>query len=585
MANSPNDVLETLTWERQRYGTPMSNDACVNMLNTVAWVHRNADETPCWVANHKSWGAGVGTRYDGEPLSADTLIDLRSRHIYDVLESSPVVARPIMHDLGLHGQMDDEGRKDPTQRYPVPPIPHKEWNTPISNVQTELGATMFCLFDYYLHDRPRGERIMAHLREDLGATFLRPFWRKGTGLPGDYWRNDGGPFGCVQENPDPLAMREAMLWAHQNGFLLGHTIFADSLSPRGGHLSIDEQKRRVDAFIQAVSPIQFVSRYYVIFNEPYTQGGGHGGRISDLHACCTHLRRALGPEPLIALGTPHSVHAGPGAVGMSIEDEVRAMHGNFPDSNMITMHVGRRRPNGEPNTNPTIFPDLGPIAPAERSSDEPIGPDSSVAETKDAAGLAADFTATQQNGCRFYVYHDHWLIRPRGSNIWDRPEWPAIAASLKTASGGNGGGDTSPYGTASPYIIQGGSMEIGGLVGAAGKFARIDPGEYGQGMWPESFPVHFDRDHMEGHEQFQLEPLTGGKFKLVHQVTGHLLGADATQYSGDACKQFYTLPPERLGPYETWTVVTTPSGAVIAYVEFAANNQRFVSASLTWVRA
>jgi hypothetical protein len=559
MANSPTDVLHTLEVERAKYGTPMTEDACVNMLNSVAWAHRNADGSPCWVQNFKNWSEGWGTRYDNTTLSIDTLIHLPSRHIYDVLLSAPTASTPAMMDLGIHTQ---------SARYPVAPIESRGPLEPPQTLVTELGATYFCLLDLFLHDQARGERQMAHLRDEMGVRFLRPFWRKGNGSPGDYWLNEGGSFPLVQSRPDPLAMQEAMLWAYENGFTLAHCLFADSLTGPGTYLTVSEQLTRVDDFLRAVGDIQPVSRYYEIFNEPYTRGGGHGGKISDLHACARHLRAALGPGPLIALGTPQSVHA----ENQPLEAEIIDMYARCPEANLITAHF----PRGSGNNNPQTCPDLTVYAPIERSCGEPIGPDSSVDETKDPAALATNFRYCRQQAFRFYVYHDHRNIRVRAEEFFHRPEWPAIADALRVESGATPAAIRFPAATA--YSLGGSVTEFGALRGIQAQYARIDPNEPDQGMWPGSYPVWFDRDTVGEYEKFELSPLEGGKFKIRHLATGHILGADATKSSGDVYTQFYTMPENQLGAYETFTVVELPNQKVIAFIDYGA----FISAALTW---
>jgi hypothetical protein len=407
-------ILDTLRRERQKYGTVMSEVECVNLLNTACWHHR--DER--WMLSGKTFG-NRAQRYDGVECSVD-VITQRPEHpryewdgiMVDVLRAAGADSEPVWNLLGENTQ---------TNRPRVAPIEPREPGERVI-LSTKLGATCFSLVDLYQHQRARCDETLARLRVELGARFLRVFWRKGTGSPGDYWNNDDY-YSLVRTDLNQLPvslMREVMHYVAEQGLTIAHCIFADSLG-----MSLSDQDRFRDGFIDAVTSVPRATEYIEVFNEPYTRGGGHGGEMGELQHHARALRRALGPSVLISLGTPQSVHA----TG-DIETEVRDMYGACPEANLITVHFSRE------TNNPQLAPELSHFAPRRRSNGEPIGPGSSVAQTTDADALVENFRETNRRGYEWYVYHDHYLIRPRGSNIWERPEWPAIAAGLKTVAGG-----------------------------------------------------------------------------------------------------------------------------------------------------
>lgn len=88
-------VFDTLQIERAKYGTPMTNEQCVEMLNTVAWIHRAEG----WGLSGKTSGTRA-RRYDGVEVAHDILHHLPTNDLYDVLEAAPTVARPIFNNVG-----------------------------------------------------------------------------------------------------------------------------------------------------------------------------------------------------------------------------------------------------------------------------------------------------------------------------------------------------------------------------------------------------------------------------------------------------------------------------------------------------
>ena len=128
--------------------------------------------------------------------------------------------------------------------------------------------------------------------------------------------------------------------------------------------------------------------------------------------------------------------------------------------------------------------------------------------------------------------------------------------------------------------------ERGGLVGARGKFVRVDPASAGHGLFG-GFAVHVDADNSDGDAEWTLSQ-PDGRFCLTHVVTGQILGMDATQFSADLTKQYYTKPPDQRQGYESPILVRLPTGTVIAYVEYDqdadAKPRHFLAAPLVWVK-
>ena len=397
-------LLPQLREERLKYGTIMNNDECVNLLNSVCY------HNPGWGLNVKDFGVH-GVRYDGIPCSFDTIIHQDSFHIFDVLVGAGAESAPTWNDLGLHTQSNRPYLEPITPREPAPPV----------ILTTKLGASLFSLVDLYTNERGRADETLRVLHDELGASFVRVMWRKGTGAAGDYWLNSPY-YSCVRSSLNDLPvslMIEVMAYVRSFGMRIAHCVFADSLG-----MTLAAQDAFREGFIQAALAVPEVHEYVEVFNEPYTYGGGHGGIISDLQHHARRLRSAFGPAMLISLGTPISAH-----MGGDIETEVRDMYGSCPEANLITVHFDRS------TNSPQLAPDLGPYAPIRRSNGEPIGPDSSGNSTSDPTALTANYLYTQAKGYEWYVFHADQLIRPRGSDVWDIPGWPAIADALSEASG------------------------------------------------------------------------------------------------------------------------------------------------------
>lgn len=92
---SDNPVYDTLVEERKKYGATMNDNECVELCNTVAWIHRNAG----WGLNEKTGGT-LGVRYDGQKCAHDILHHRPTNRIYDVLASAGAASTPVWQDKG-----------------------------------------------------------------------------------------------------------------------------------------------------------------------------------------------------------------------------------------------------------------------------------------------------------------------------------------------------------------------------------------------------------------------------------------------------------------------------------------------------
>lgn len=89
------NLLATVGKVRATYGTPMTDDECVELCNTVAWEHR-ADG---WGLSQKLGGIR-GLRRDGASCAHDILHHLPTNQLFDVLAGAPLAATPVWQPKG-----------------------------------------------------------------------------------------------------------------------------------------------------------------------------------------------------------------------------------------------------------------------------------------------------------------------------------------------------------------------------------------------------------------------------------------------------------------------------------------------------
>lgn len=85
----PDNVFAALQQERAKYGTPMTNDQCVDLLNTVAYQFASAG----WGLYKKPSGNN-GIRSDGTPCSVDFLVLSPSAAGFDVFTDAGGATTP-----------------------------------------------------------------------------------------------------------------------------------------------------------------------------------------------------------------------------------------------------------------------------------------------------------------------------------------------------------------------------------------------------------------------------------------------------------------------------------------------------------
>jgi hypothetical protein len=119
--------------------------------------------------------------------------------------------------------------------------------------------------------------------------------------------------------------------------------------------------------------------------------------------------------------------------------------------------------------------------------------------------------------------------------------------------------------------------ELVAVVGPAGFFARVDPGQ------PKR--IFFDRTAVGAHEMFEVTK-PDDRF-TIRAVAANVLVNFAPKWEcgTDLNRQFETRPVDARGPHEAPVIVRMPSGLIVAFVEHETDDgRRFTSAPLTLVR-
>jgi len=86
----PESLIDTVEQERDKYDDTLTNPQMGELLNNVAWRHRDAG----WVLAGKDTGAHTRQPHTGTPISRDVLIHVPSARMYDVLADVAGEARP-----------------------------------------------------------------------------------------------------------------------------------------------------------------------------------------------------------------------------------------------------------------------------------------------------------------------------------------------------------------------------------------------------------------------------------------------------------------------------------------------------------
>jgi len=298
------------------------------------------------------------------------------------------------------------------------------------------GASLFWALWGYQHDRERLGRNLSALR-GWGFDYIRVLGV--VGAPGEHPGPVCGPnvSGCDSwrdRRLDPGAASYAQDiagftdWAFKEyGLRVQWTIFGGTeFTP-----TVEARRAVVEKFAGMARGRERAIFAFEIANESWRNGfPGEEGR-RELHALAKMLK--AGSSNLVALSSPENG---------SCEGAQALYRGSVAD--LATLHIGRvGSARGENWTALRHVWDLHTCAgiPALRSSNEPIGPESSVAGMDDPIALSAMALVTYGSGIGAFVLHtgpgvrgggEADLVRGRHRNLWELPTVAGIAAGLST---------------------------------------------------------------------------------------------------------------------------------------------------------
>ena len=296
------------------------------------------------------------------------------------------------------------------------------------------GATLFWALWGYQHDRERLGRNLSTLR-GWGFDYIRVLGV--VGAPGEHPGPVCGPnvSGCDSwrdRRLDPEAASYAQDvagftdWAFKEyGLRVQWTIFGGTeFTP-----TVDARRAVVEKFARMARGREAAIFAFEIANESWQNGfpGEEGKR--ELHALAKVLK--AGSSNLVALSSPENG---------SCEGAQALYRDSVAD--LATLHIGRvGTARGE---NWTALRHVWALhsctgIPALRSSNEPIGPESSVAGMDDPVALSTMALVTYGSGIGAFVLHtgpgvrgggEADLVRGRHRNLWELPTVDRIAAGL-----------------------------------------------------------------------------------------------------------------------------------------------------------
>jgi hypothetical protein len=298
------------------------------------------------------------------------------------------------------------------------------------------GASMFWALWGYQHDRERLGRNLATLREwgfdyirvlgVVGAPGERPGPVCGPGVNGcDSWRDRRLDPGAASYTQDIAGLTD---WAYkQYGLRVQWTIFGGTeFTP-----TADARRSVVDQFGRMARDREPAIFAFEIANESWQNGfPGNEGK-SELGGLAKVLKAHS--SNLVALSSPENGTC----------DGARELYRDSV-ADLATLHIGRVGPaNGE---NWRAIRDVWQLhmcsgIPLLRSSNEPIGPESSVVSMDDPVALSAMALVTYGSGIGAFVLHtgpgvrgggEADLARGRHRNLWELPTATRIAAGLGT---------------------------------------------------------------------------------------------------------------------------------------------------------
>ena len=163
--SDPTSLLATVAEVRADYGTPMTDDQCVELCNTVAWAHRGHG----WGLSRKVDGVR-GRRYDGQECAHDILHHLPTNQLFDVLAGAPLTATPVWQPKGPP-QSDDRTWVAPippqgTAPVPVPPQPPAPSGPTNAEIMAVLRDIQMAL-DLISHNAREGAMTALKTQNDL----------------------------------------------------------------------------------------------------------------------------------------------------------------------------------------------------------------------------------------------------------------------------------------------------------------------------------------------------------------------------------------------------------------------------------
>jgi hypothetical protein len=286
------------------------------------------------------------------------------------------------------------------------------------------GATLFWALWGYQHDRARLGRNLSTLR-DWGIDYVRVLGIVGSpgDRPGDSWRDRRADPSAVSYDQDIAGLTD---WAYREyGLRVQWTIFGGvDFTP-----TADSRRAVVERFGSMSRGREEKIFAFEIANEGWQNGfAGEPGR-AELHALAQVLKNQS--RNLVALSAPQESSC---AAAQSL------YKGSVAD--VLTLHFARAAVENGAIWNtlrePWSFRDCAGV-PSLASSNEPIGPESSVASSDDPATLAALAAVTYGSGIGAFVLHTGPgvrgggaadVARARHSNIWELPTGARIAGAL-----------------------------------------------------------------------------------------------------------------------------------------------------------
>jgi hypothetical protein len=288
------------------------------------------------------------------------------------------------------------------------------------------GATMLWALWGYQHDRARLGRNLSTLR-GWGIDYIRVLGVVGApGRPAqDSWRDRQADPSAASYDQDIAGLTD---WAYREyGLRVQWTIFG------GVEFAPTPELRRavVERFGNMSRGREEKIFAFEVANEAWQNGfGDEAGRL-ELHALAQLLKTKS--SNLVALSAPQESNC---AAAQAL------YRGSAAD--LLTVHLPRagmeKGAIWSTFRDPSAFRECAGV-PTLASSNEPIGPESSVAAADDPAVLAALAAVTYGSGIGAFVLHTGPgvrgggaadLARGRHSNVWELPTGARIAAALSS---------------------------------------------------------------------------------------------------------------------------------------------------------